>query len=154
MSDRVSSATDRRLCGGEAALGSRPGTLVVEQLRPPLLLLRGQAVDVLGRPGGDGEAALNGGTRAELVEPAFEIFELPDVLTLRLPADRPGIADHVGDGVIVAGDIAPVIEAVVEHAVKPVRLVGEAADGVGLVALLVAETPEVPALAELRPLIG
>src|SRR5208337_397954 len=104
--------------------------------------------------GGDGEAALNGGTRAELVEPALEIFELPDVLTLRLPADRPGIGDHVGDRVFVAGDIVPVIKPVVEHAIEPVRFVGEAADGVGLVALLVPETSEVPALAELRPLIG
>ena len=34
----------RRSCGGEAVLRSRARALVVEQLRPPLLLLRGQAV--------------------------------------------------------------------------------------------------------------
>src|SRR5271168_493802 len=60
------------------------------------------------------------GPRAQLLEPSLEVFELFDVLPLALPIDGPGIADHVGDGVFVAGEIAAVIEPIVEHAVEPV----------------------------------
>src|SRR5205823_1338173 len=79
-------------------------------------------------------AALDGGAAADLVEPPLEVFELGDVLALRLPADGPGIGDHVGDAVVVAREKAPVKEPVVEHAIEAVGFVGEAAHGIGLVA--------------------
>ena len=65
-----------------------------------------------------------------------------------------GVANDVGDGVVAAGQIAAVVELVVEHTVEPVGLVREAAHRVGLVAPAVAEPAEVAAFAELRPLIG
>ncbi|MBA7484260.1 hypothetical protein ES707_19784 [subsurface metagenome] len=52
-----------------------------------------------------------------------------DVLALVLPRHHPGIACHVGDG-IVAGDELAVGEALVEHAVETVGLVHIAVDGV------------------------
>ena len=71
-----------------------------------------------------------------------------------LVVDRPRIADHVGDGVLLAGEPLPVGEPVVEHAVEAVGLVGEAVDGVFLIALAVAEPAEMSGLAELGALVG
>ena len=68
--------------------------------------------------------------------------------------DGPRVGDHVGDRVFVAGEIATVVEPVVQDAVEPVGLVGEAANGVGQVARLRAGAAEMAALAELRSLIG
>src|SRR5438067_1936082 len=78
-----------------------------------------------------GDAALHRRPLADLLEPTLEIFELVDVLSLRLPIDGPGITDHVGDRVLVAGDIAALIKAVVENAIEPVGFIGKAADRIG-----------------------
>ena len=91
---------------------------------------------------------------AELLEPALEVLELLDVLALRLPVHRPRIADHVGDRVLVAGQVAALVQPVVQHPEQPVGLVGEAGHRVGLVALGVAQPAEVTAFAALRPLVG
>src|SRR5262249_56087735 len=72
-------------------------------------------------------AALHGRSLADLLEPPLEIFEFIDVLALRLPAARPRIADHVGDRVLVAGDIAALVQPVVEHPVEAVCLIREPA---------------------------
>ena len=87
------------------------------------------------------------GRAPSLLKPALEIWEFLDVLALRLPVHRPRIADHIGDGILVAGQVLAFVQPVVQHAVQPVDLVGEAAHGIGLVALLVAEPAEMPALA-------
>jgi hypothetical protein len=128
--------------------------LVVEKLRAPLAFLCRQTIGVLGRSHRHGKAALDRGPRAQLLEPSLEVFELFDVLPLTLPIDCPGIADHVGDGVFVAGEIAAVIEPIVEHAIESVGLVGEATHGVGLVALFVFQAQEMAAFAEFRALVG
>jgi hypothetical protein len=88
--------------------------LVEKQIPLPLVLFLGETVKIFGGTGGDGEPAPHCRTRAKLVEPALEVFELFDVLTLRLPADRPWIADHVRNRVFAAGKAAPVIEPFVE----------------------------------------
>ena len=91
----------------------------------------------------DRHAALDARPRRQLLEPALEVGELLDVLALLLPADGPRVAGHVGDGVLVAGQVAAVVEAVVQHPVETVHLVGEAPQGVGLVALGLADAAEV-----------
>ena len=91
---------------------------------------------------------------ADLLEPALEVRELVDVLALRLPADRPRIADHVGDRVFVTGDVAAPIQPVVQDPVQPVGFVGETRHGIALIAPSVAEPAEMPAFAELRSLVG
>src|SRR6516162_4982761 len=87
-------------------------------------------------------AALNRRTIANLLEPALEIFELADVLPLGLGVDRPRIGDHVGDRVLVAGQIATVVKPIVHDAVEAVRLVGKATDRVGQIACLGAGSAE------------
>jgi hypothetical protein len=51
----------------------------------------------------------------------------------------------VGDHVFVAGQIGPVLEAVVQHAIETVRLVREAAHGIGLVAFALAQPTKMSA---------
>ena len=132
----------------------RDRALVVHDPADPRLLLGRKLRDVDRQIGAGRHAALHRRALADLLEPALEMLELVDVLALRLPVDRPRIADHVGDRVLVAGDVAALVQPVVQHAVEPVGLVGEAADGIGLVACFVAEPAEMPAFAELWALIG
>src|SRR5208282_49890 len=93
--------------------------------RAPFALFGRQVLGIFGRARRDGQAALDGGARAQFVEPAFEISEFFDVLPLRLPVHGPKIADHIGDGIFVAGDIAAIVETIVENAIEPVGLVSE-----------------------------
>src|SRR5438477_6563525 len=105
--------------------------LVVHNLADPGAVLVGEARRI-GRQVDPGRhAALHRRPLADLPEPTLEIFELVDVLSLRLPIDGPGITDHVGDRVLVAGDIAALIKAVVENAIEPVGFIGKAADRIG-----------------------
>ena len=95
------------------------------------------------------------GPRAELLEPALEVLELLDVLALDLPVHRPRIADHVGDRVLVAGQIlvlsySRLLSTPYSRFTSSVKR----RDGVGLVALGVAQPAEVAALAALGPLVG
>src|SRR5262249_49897304 len=99
-------------------------------------------------------AALDGRAVADLVEPAFEMLELVDVLALGLPVDCPRIANHIGDRVFAAGEVPAIVEAIFHEAVKPVRLLGKAADRIGHIARFGTGTAEMTALAELRALIG
>src|SRR5580698_1434385 len=99
------------------------GALVEQQLHPAFALFRRQLRAVFGRASGHRHAALHSRARAHRLEPALEVFELIDVLPLRLPTGGPGVTDHVGDRVLVAGDPGAVVEAVVEHAVHAVHLV-------------------------------
>src|SRR4030095_3623958 len=107
-----------------------------------------------GRTGRDGHPTLHGGTRADLEEPSLEVWELLEILTLPLPTHRPGIRNHVGNRVLVAREITPIVEPIVEHAVQPIHFVGEATHGVALIALRLAQPTEVAALPGLRSLIG
>src|SRR5687767_4499572 len=127
----------------------RQGALIVKDLADPLLLLGRQRAPVGRELGADGEAALHGRPRADRLEPALEMLELIDLLPLRLPVDGPGIGDDVGDRVAVAGEVWPVPQPCIEHAIEPVGFVREAADGVRLVAFAIAEPPEMSGLAEL-----
>src|SRR5438477_9828928 len=107
------------------------GALVVHDLADPGAVLVGEARRI-GRQVGPGRhAALHRRPLADLLEPALKVFELLDVLPLRLPIDRPGITDHVGDRILVASDIAALIKAVVENAIEPVGFIGKAADRIG-----------------------
>src|SRR5215471_12056771 len=80
----------------------RPSALVVENLRPPLALLGRQLGLVLRQVRTRRHPALHAWTRTKFLEPALEVLELLDVLTLRLPVHGPRIADHISDGVLVA----------------------------------------------------
>src|SRR5947207_3757866 len=110
----------------QAAFRRGAGALVVEQLGAACLFFIRQAVRIFGRnAGGHREPTLHAGTVVQFVEPALELLEVVDVLALALPVHGPWEANHVGDRVLIAGEIAPVIEAVVQHAIEPVGLVGE-----------------------------
>src|SRR5208337_5312397 len=78
-------------CQSPSFRRSRAGALVEKQLRAPLAFFGRQGLRVLRRTGGDGEAALDCGARAQLLEPALEVFELFDVLLLPLPVHRPWV---------------------------------------------------------------
>src|SRR5580704_16809756 len=148
------SVYEKHAGGGEGLRRGGDGALVVHDLANlrPLLVAQCGGIDaeiVAGL-----HPALDCGAVADLVEPAFELFELTDVLALGLGVDGPRIGNHVGDRVLVAGEIAPVVEPVVHDAVEPVRLVGEAADSIGQVAGVGAGAAEMSAFAELRALIG
>src|SRR3954447_19614431 len=82
-------------------------------------------IDLLGL----GVGAHGGGPLADGLEPALEMREVVDVLALVLVRHDPGIARHVGNGVI-AGDELAIGEALVEYAIQPVGLVDIAVDGV------------------------
>src|SRR5437764_5253964 len=110
------------------------GALVVHDLADAGAILVAEARRIGRQVGAGRHAALHRRPLADLLKPALEVFELVDVLALRLPVDGPGIANHVGNRVLVAGDIAVLVEAVAENAVKPVCFIGEAADGIGQVA--------------------
>src|SRR5690348_597437 len=105
--------------------------LVVHDLADPSAILVGEARRIGRQLGAGRHAALHRRPLADLLEPAFEIFELVDVLALRLPIDGPRIADHVRDRVLVARHIAALIKAVVENAVEPVGFIGKAAHRIG-----------------------
>jgi hypothetical protein len=90
----------------------------------------------------DSQPALHGRAPADLLKPTFEVGKLLDVLILSLPVHRPRIGDLVRDGVFVACQVRPFIEAVVEYAVEPVGLVVEAAYRVAQVAVLGARPLE------------
>src|SRR2546426_12194694 len=70
------------------------------------------------------------GARADCFEPALEMREIFELLTLALVGHDPGIARHVGDR-IIAGEERAIGELLVEHAVESVDLVAVAIDGVG-----------------------
>src|SRR5207237_10597859 len=79
--------------------------LVVHNLADPGAVLVGEARRI-GRQVDPGRhAALHRRPLADLPEPTLEIFELVDVLPLRLPTDRPGITNHVGDRLLCVGYI-------------------------------------------------
>src|SRR5437868_2865612 len=100
------------------------GALVVHDLADPGAVLVGEARRI-GRQVGPGRhAALHRRPLADLLEPALKVFELLDVLPLRPPIDRPGITDHVGDRVLVPGDIAALIKSVVETGMQPDGFIG------------------------------
>src|ERR1700722_2288322 len=63
----------------------RPRSLIIENLRPPLALLCRQLGLILRQLRAHRHAALHPGPRAKFLEPALEVLELLDVLTLRLP---------------------------------------------------------------------
>ena len=74
--------------------------------------------------------------------------ELLEVLTLLLPPAGPADAGHVGDGVITA-DVIAAVEALVQHAIEAVGLVGVAVDqneAAGLRVLLERIEDQLPAL--------
>src|SRR5437667_8914866 len=79
--------------------GRRPGALAIEQVSDALLFGCGQLGIVRREIAAYREPALDGGTAADLVEPALKMLELLDVLALALPVHRPGVADDVGDRV-------------------------------------------------------
>src|SRR5579859_349583 len=132
----------------------RPRTLVVEQLRPPVALLLGKLRRILGQVRTHRHAALHARPRTKLLEPAFEVLELLDVLALRLPVHRPRVADHIGNRVLVTRQVLALVQPVVEHPVQPVHLVRETGHRISLIALGVPQTSEMPALAALRSLVG
>src|SRR5262249_53655060 len=123
----------------------RDGALVVHALADRGALRIAEARRGGWQGGAAGHAALPRPARAQFVEPALEVLELVDVLALRLPVDRPRVADHVGDRVLVAGHILAAIELVVEDAVEPVGLVGKAVDRVGQIAGVRAGAAEMAA---------
>lgn len=84
----------------------------------------------------DRRAGLDRGAIAQGLESALQIFKIVDVLALKLPIHASRIADHVGDRVVMAGDVLVPIERVVEHTVNSVGFVGELAGRVGLVPFL------------------
>src|SRR5579872_4451305 len=108
----------------------RSRALVEQDLHAALLLFGWKARRVLRIVDGHGEAALHRRPRRQLLEPALHIAELVEVDALLLPAHRPGIGADVGDGVILAGEIAPVVEPIVHHAVETMDLVVEPALGI------------------------
>src|SRR6056297_684135 len=137
----------------QSALGRRARALVVEEAlqAADLLLVEIGGVDREVRP--DRHATLYGGPGGELLEPPLEVGKLVEVLALRLPADGPGVGDHVRDRVLVASEIAAIVEAIVHDPVETVHLVAEATQGIGLVSLADAESSEMPGLTALGALI-
>src|SRR5262249_45730370 len=128
------------------------GALIVEYLANALLLLRRELARLGGEVRADGKTAPYGRPCADLLEPSLEVLELVNALALGLPVQGPGIADDVGDGVLVSSDVTPVAQPHVEHAVEAISFVGETANRVGLIALTVAQPAEMPRLAELGAL--
>src|SRR5215470_1037040 len=108
----------------------RDGALVVEQLPDAGLLLRWQLGDISRQVATHGHAALDCRALADLLKPPLEVLELVDLLTLRFPVHGPGIGDHVGDRILLASQIGPVGETVVEDAIEAIGLITEAIVGV------------------------
>ena len=75
-------------------------------------------------------AAHHSRTRGHTFEPSFEIGKIVDVLTLPLPIARPSPRGHVRNR-IIAGEIITAHKLLIHYAVKPVDLVGIAADRIG-----------------------
>ena len=83
---------------------------------------------------------------AEFFKPAFEVFEILDVLALTFPPDRPWITDHVGNGVCIPGKVGMIVQTVVQNPVQTIHLVGETTYRITLVAFLVLQAAEMPTL--------
>src|SRR5690349_9390556 len=75
------------------------------------------------------EAALYRGARLDRVEPAMEVREVLELLSLPLVGADPRIGRDVGDR-IVAGEVLDLAETPVDDVVETPRLVGVAVDRV------------------------
>ena len=53
----------------------------------------------------DRRAGLDRGAIAQGLKSALQIFKIVDVLALKLPIYASRIADHVGDRIVIAGDV-------------------------------------------------
>src|SRR5580704_5974283 len=148
------SVYEKHAGGGEGLRRGGDGALVVHDLAHLRPLLVAQCGRVDAKIVAGLHPALDCGAVADLVEPAPEVFELADVLSLGLGADGPRIGNHVGNSVLVTGEVGPVVEPVVHHAIEPVRLIGEAADRIGQVAGVGPGAAEMAAFTELWALIG
>src|SRR5580704_9017416 len=140
--------------GGEGLRRGGNGALVVHDLAHlgPLRVTQRGGVDTQIVAGL--HPALDRRTVADLVEPAFEMFELADVLSLGLGVDGPWIGNHVGNRVFVTGEVGPVVEPVVHHTIEPIGLVSEAAGRIGQVTGVRAGAAEMAAFTEFWALIG
>ena len=90
----------------------------------------GSLVDVGGEAGAAPLPLLHRWPLGDVLGPALDVFGFLEVLALHLVVHRPRVADHVGDRNSVAGEPGAVSQAVVQHAVEAVGLVGEAVDRV------------------------
>ena len=79
--------------------------MVVEHFAQLVFLFLGELGDIEAEVAADGHAFFDALAFREFLEPALEVFELVDVLALGFPVDRPGVTDHVGNGVLVPGQI-------------------------------------------------
>src|ERR1700722_11023821 len=107
----------------------RKCALIVEQLGAALDLLRRQLREVLRKVRTDGEPTLYAGPCAHLLEPAFYVLELFEVLLLGLRVHDPGVGDDVSDRVVGPSQVAALVEAVVEDAVEAVHLIAKPTGG-------------------------
>src|SRR5213593_1392678 len=111
--------------GRRARRAHRLVRLVEEKRLPSLLLLLGQLA--LAPLFVVRTAALDGGTRADLVDPALEARERRPHLLVDQPAGerRPRPRDDVGDGVVVAGEMPVRGELGVHDAAESIDLADE-----------------------------
>ena len=85
---------------------NRSGPLVVEQLAQTLFFFLREFGKVLSPIAPCRHPFLYRRARGQLIEPALEVFELIDVLPLSFPMHGPGVTNHIGDRVGVAGYVS------------------------------------------------
>src|SRR5262249_45828850 len=121
-----------RRCGGRAGRVRRPRATLLARLGQrggrSIARIEGTVPSLSGR---HFHAAVNRRTRADRVEPAFDVGEFPQIDLVPFVARDPRISRDVGDRVI-AGEIVDLAQPRVHHAVKPPRLLGVALGTVGI----------------------
>jgi hypothetical protein len=85
------------------------------------------------------------GTGADGLEPAMEVGKILEILALPGKRHDPGVAGHVGDGMVLPRHIGAVGQPLVEYAVRPAGLPHVAVDGTGdLLRRVLAEVAVLP----------
>src|SRR5690606_23260795 len=86
-----------------------------------------------GRAGVDlfdqGISPLSCGTRANTLKPTLQMWEVVQILALALVGDNPGVAGHIGNGVVPSNEVA-LLQMFVQHAVETASLTHIAVDRV------------------------
>jgi hypothetical protein len=136
--------------------GDRLRPLVRDELSASGLLLGADRTRGLTELRSHRHCLLDSRPLTDFFQPALHVGKLVDLDLPGRPARCPGIADHIGNRVFAGGEIPLVEQTEVHDPVDAVRLIVEAADGVGKIAVVpsLESTPKMALLAELGTLIG